>query len=252
MTRRALAGALVALICGPAASPAGPASLTLGVAASLRTVMPKLVGAYRERRDGGEIVASYGASGDLERQVESGAPIDAVVFAAPGPVDRLIAAGRAEAASRRRIATNVLVLVGGRRTPPLGFTTIERLPANELLAIGEPGAVPAGAYAKQALERLGKWSALQGRLVFAGNVAEVLTYVRRGEAAAGIVYETDARGAAEVVLLDRANGPWAPTPEVVAAVTDGGKARERAREFVAFLGSPEAQAILRGFGFGPP
>ena len=88
-------------------------------------------------------------------------------------------------------------------TLKLGFETIDQLPADEKLAIGDPGPVPAGQYAKLALEKLGKWTAIDKRLVYGGDVGQVLAYARRGEVAAAVVYATDVIGLDDVVVLER-------------------------------------------------
>ncbi len=246
----ALVWGLFAVGCGKHAAP--EATVTLAAAASLRNVVPALVEAYATSHPGTHIVATYGSSGDLRRQVEAGAPIDGVLFASAEPVDRLIAEGRAEAASRRVVAHNRLVLVGPVGGPRVTFATLGALPAGDKVAIGDPGAVPAGQYARDYLRKLGAWDALQGRLVLGGDVGAVLAYARRGEVSAAIVYRTDARGIGDVVVLDEATGEAAPRPEVVVAVVSAGHAAAQAREFLAFTGSPEGQRIFADLGFDPP
>lgn len=244
--------ALLALACGAPGQPDAEPEVTLAAAASLRRVAPDLVRAFGETRRGATIVVTYGGSGTLRAQIEAGSPIDGVLLAAPAPVDQLIRSGRADPASRRVVATNRLVLVGPATSAGVTFETIERLPSDALVAIGEPETVPAGRYAEEALRALGKWEALRGRLVYGGDVAAVLTYARRGEVAAAIVYETDAVGIQDVEVLDIARGPWAPSPQIVAAVTDGGRGATRAREFLEFAGSPAGAEIFRRHGFGTP
>ena len=63
--------------------------------------------------------------------------------------------------------------------------------------------VPAGKYGKTALESLGLWKEASGRLAEAENVRAALTFVSRGEAPLGIVYETDARAEPNVRVVAR-------------------------------------------------
>lgn len=261
MRRRTFAALLPALVLAACDRPGGgPGSGTstevvLAAAASLRGVLPELIRAHQARHPGVRLTATYGASGDLKKQVEGGAPIDAVIFAAAQQVDDLGAAGHVDPATRKVLATNQLVLIGPRgakRAEPPTFATLASLPAGEHVAIGDPGAVPAGAYARSWLTALGVWQALQGRLVLGGDVAAVLAYARRGEVAAAVVYRTEVRGVDDVVVLDEARGQGAPRPEVVSAVVRGAKAAGEAGAFLAFVGSPEGQRILADFGFGPP
>ena len=64
---------------------------------------------------------------------------------------------------------------------------------NGRIAIGDVRSVPAGLYAKVALEKLGLRSSVELKLVMAENVRAALVLVARREAPLGIVYETDAR-----------------------------------------------------------
>ncbi|MFO0762758.1 MAG: molybdate ABC transporter substrate-binding protein [Byssovorax sp.] len=232
-------------------SKSGEREVVIAAAASLRGVLPDLAARHEAAHVGVKVVATYGASGDLRKQVEGGAPIDGVVFASGKPVDDLIGKGKVIASSRRVLATNVLVLIGPKGGPKLTFATLGDLPADEKLAIGDPGAVPAGQYARDYLEKRGVYARLQGRMVLGGDVGAVLAYARRGEVAAAIVYRTEIRGISDVVELDRA-GADAPRIEVVAGVVGEGKAAAEAERFFAFMASPAGQEVFKEFGFGPP
>jgi molybdate transport system substrate-binding protein len=240
--------AVAAALSGGCKGGAADHQVTVGAAASLRNAMPSLIQAYGKDHPGAQITATYGASGDLRKQVEAGAPIDAVIFAGNQPAQALIDADLAEPGSRKVLASNTLVLIGPKGAPKIGFANIESLPANEKIAIGDPGAVPAGQYAKEYLQKIGKWSAVEGRVVLGGDVAAVLAYARRGEVAAAIVYKTEVRGIDDVVVLDEPkDGPRAP---VVGLLVRGNKAEAKA--FLGFLDAPEGQKILGDSGFGPP
>jgi molybdate transport system substrate-binding protein len=229
--------------------------LMLGVAASLRGVMPTLVDAFQKKEGaGGKIEATYGSSGDLKKQVTEGAPIDAVILASGKPIDELALSGKIDGSSRVVIATNTLVLVGSQDSKDAGlkFATIEEIAPGERLAIGDPASVPAGEYAREGLQKLGKWDDVRARIVLGGDVSQVLNYARKGEVPAAIVYKTDLHGVNDVVLLDEAKGDWAPRPEVVAAVVSESGASARAKAFLDFVKSADGQKILADYGFGPP
>jgi molybdate transport system substrate-binding protein len=242
--------ALAAVGLGCSKKPAP--GVTVAAAASLRHAMPELVAAFEKRHPGAPTTVTYGASGQLRRQVEGGAPVDLVVFASGEPVDALVTEGRAERASRRVLATNELVLVGPKGARPLTFATLTTVPPGERVAVGDPRTVPAGSYARAALEKLGEWDALRDRLVFGGDVSAVLAYARRGEVVAAIVYATEARGIDDIVVLDTLKGPAAPRAEVVEAVVAKSPSPERARALADFLATEEAQRIVASFGFSPP
>lgn len=252
MRRRHLGVLAIALALSACGKQAGGREITVAAAASLRGVLPELARAYEKEHPGVRVAATYGASGDLRKQVEGGAPIDAVIFAASKPVDTLIAAGRADAVTRRVIAQNQLILIGPKGGRPITFATLDALAPGEMVAIGDPGAVPAGQYARDYLKAIGKWDALAGKLVMGGDVSAVLAYARRGEVVAAAVYRTEIRGVADVVERDVARGPRAPRPVVAAAVVKGARGAADASDFLSFLISAAGQSILASFGFGPP
>jgi molybdate transport system substrate-binding protein len=176
-----------------------------------------------------------------------------VVFAGGKPVDDLIQKKLADAATRKVVATNSLILIGPKGGKRYTFSTLETVPVTEKISIGNPLTVPAGQYAEAALRRLGKWEAVQPHLVLAGDVSGVLAYVRHGEVSAGIVYKTEIHGIADVDVLDELTGESpAERPVVVAAVTSGSKSSAQAKAFVDFLGSPRAQHLFADYGFGSP
>ena len=223
--------------------------MLLAAAASLRGVVPELIAGYLSRHPGPEPIVSYGASGTLCSQVEAGAPVHAVLFAASEPVSRLVDAGLAQGASTSTLARNQLVLVGSAGGAALDFRTMGSMTRGQRLVIGNPDFVPAGRYARQLLDELGVWDLFADRLVYAGDVTRALAYVRRGEAEFGLVYATDVRGQQGLVVLDRADWQGAPRPEVVGAITHLGSAHPSAATFLDYVRSSEAAGHFAASGF---
>jgi molybdate transport system substrate-binding protein len=224
----------------------------LAAAASLRGVVPELIADFHATHPGPVPIVSYGASGTLCSQVEAGAPVHAVLFAAQDPVDRLVAAGLADPASVVGLAGNQLVLVGNAESPDLDLRSLGALGPDQRLVVGNPDFVPAGRYARALLDELGLWQRLGARLVYAGDVTRALAYVRRGEADLALVYATDAIGQQGVRVLDRADWHSAPRPNVVAALTPLGTAHPSAGAFFDYVRSDAAAATFAGFGFSAP
>jgi molybdate transport system substrate-binding protein len=119
------------------------------------------------------------------------------------------------------------------------------------IAIGSPESVPAGRYARDALRHAGAWDALQGKLVRAQNVRQVLDYVARGEVDAGFVYNTDAAIMPDRVAVSAQPDEARAVRYPIAAVA-GSRAPEVAAAFVAFAASPTARAVLDRYGFLAP
>ena len=136
---------------------------------------------------------NFGASGELQKQIEAGAPVDLFVSAAQRQMDELEQKELILPASRRVFARNVLVVI-----KPADSRLDLAKPADLLdaaggpIVIGNPKTVPVGQYAEESLRALGLWDRLQPKLVFSENVRQALDYVARGEVDAGFVYTTDA------------------------------------------------------------
>jgi molybdate transport system substrate-binding protein len=226
--------------------------LIVGAATSMRHVFPALTEAFEKNHPGQHIVVTYGASGEIARQVEAGAGIDMVVFAGKAPLEKLVQSGHVDPSTTKVIGTNELILIGTERSPKLTFATLDTLPDGERLAIGDPKTVPVGQYAREALERLSIWDKLERRVVLGANVAAVLAYVQRGEVAAAIVYRTEVQHLKGIVVLDVAKGSWAPRAEIWAGVVVESHNGAAARDFTHFLTAPTGLGILKSFGFGAP
>lgn len=226
------------------------ASITVYAAASLTNILKELGATYTGRARV-EVKFSFGNSATLAKQVERGAPADAFFSASAEWMGYLDEKDLIERDTRTDLIGNRLVIVAPRGE---GFKVVAKkgfdFPGafQGRLAIGDPATVPAGIYAKQALQSLGWWEALQDRLAPALDVRATLAYVERGECAAGIVYATDARVTSKAEML-------AVLPEEahrkivypVAAVK--GRASEHLRRFLTFLRSADAQETYRKHGF---
>ena len=131
------------------------------------------------------------ASSALAQQILAGAGADLFLSANTRWVDALVREGLVE--KRRNLLGNQLVIIvpAGESTP---IQEVRNLLDSEIsrISIADPEGVPAGIYAKQALVRLGLWQSLEPKVVRGFDVRQVLFFVERGDAQAGIVYATDA------------------------------------------------------------
>jgi len=116
------------------------------------------------------------------------------------------------------------------------------------LAMGNVDSVPAGKYGKAALESLGVWSSVEGKVAQAENVRAALKLVSTGEAAAGIVYMTDARADDTVKVIGTFPEDSHPPIVYPVAVTSASKNVDAA-EFMKYLQSDKAKAIFESQGF---
>jgi molybdate transport system substrate-binding protein len=247
----ALAVAVASFAVPAASAGAAERPVTVFAAASMKDVLTK-IGAAWKAETGREASFSFAASSALARQVGQGAPADIFISADRKWMDYLDKAGLIVPSSRRDLVGNRLVLIGAPDAPPVdlrqGTDLGKALGAEGRLAVGLTASVPAGVYARQALEHLKMWDAVKDRLAEAENVRAALILVARGEAPLGIVYETDARAQAGVKQL--ATFPEASHEPIVypAALTTAATS-DHAAAFLDYLGSPNAENIFEQAGF---
>jgi molybdate transport system substrate-binding protein len=228
-------------------------AVRVAAAISLKDAMTEVAAAYKAEGKG-EVGFTFGSSGQLQAQIEYGAPVDVFVSAAHTQVDELVEARLADRATKRVVAGNRLVLIvpAGAKSAPATFADLSD-PKYRRVAVGEPKSVPAGQYAAQSLKSLGLLDSLKGRLVYGANVRQVLDYVERGEVDAGIVYATDAIESGDRVRVAARAEPAAHDPiEYPAVIVSNSRRRKAAGDFLDYLGSDKAREILSRKGFTPP
>jgi molybdate transport system substrate-binding protein len=199
-------------------------------------------------------VLSFAASSALARQIIAGAPADLFISADEPWMDAVAAKGLVRPGTRSSFLANRLVLIAPiGKAPALRIQRsfpLARALGNGRLAIADPAAVPAGRYGKAALERLGVWGSVAGRLAPAENVRAALMLVERGEAPLGLVYETDARASRRVGVVGVFPAASHPPITYPVAVLRSATSPD-AEPFRRFLLSPRGKAIFRRHGFVP-
>ena len=248
---RCLAGsAIAALLLLPPTS-ARARDVLVFAAASTTDALNAIIDAYAKRSQE-KVRVSFASSSTLARQIANGAPANLFLSANEKWMDWLAERKTIDAASRRDLLRNVLVLIAPANsvaalTVAPGFALADAL-ANRRLAIGDPDHVPAGLYAKQALTKLNVWDKVAGRTARTQDVRAALALVVRGEAPFGIVYATDAKATGRVRIVDTFPRESHP-PIVYPAALVAGRDTPKARAFYAFLRSGEGRAIFSRFGF---
>jgi molybdate transport system substrate-binding protein len=240
--------ALAFVLCVPARAE----TLTVFAAASLKEALDEAARAY-EAASGQTVRISYGASSALARQVEAGAPAQVFISADEEWMDH-VESRKLLKGARVNLLTNALVLIApAGKAPKLrigpGFALAAAL-GDGRLAVADTRAVPAGKYARAALESLGVWPQVQGRLAPAENVRAALALVARGETPLGIVYRTDAQAEPRVAVVDAF--PASSHPAIVYPMGVLRDAPAAADDLAAFLSAPGTRAIWQRHGFGFP
>ncbi len=238
-------------------APARAEVITIFAAASTSTALREVAELYEADplAEGDSVRLVFAASSTLAKQIAEGAPADLFLSASAAWMDYLADLNAIERASRIDLLGNRLALITPADRPIAleiapGFPLAATLDGGRL-AIGDPDHVPAGIYAKAALEALGVWTAVADKTAHTADVRAALAMVGRGEAAAGIVYQSDlviGEAISLTALFPLASHPAIAYPFAV-TVGRGSPAVER---FYRFLRGPDAWAIFLKHGFRWP
>jgi len=245
--------AALAIACGvlSSASFAEDKGLTIFAAASMKNALDDVDAAYTAKT-GVKVVASYAASSVLAKQIDQGAPADVFLSADTDWMDYATRQKTIKPETRTNLLGNSMVLIAPKDssidkvTIAPGFD-LARLAGNGRIATGDVTSVPAGKYAKAALEKLDAWEAAAPKFAMAESVRAALTLVARGEAVLGIVYATDAKVEPEVKIIG--TFPADSHPPIIYPVAATASAGNGTDGYLAFLHSQAAKTIFEKYGF---
>lgn len=248
VARWAVAGALALALSSPCFA---ADRVTVFAAASLKNALDTVSAAWTADT-GAEAALSYAASSALAKQIEEGAPADVFISADMDWMNTLAAEEHIAYGSIVKLLGNDLVLIAPKESS-LAITladgaAIAAALGEGKLAMGDVKAVPAGKYGKAALEWLGLWPSVEGKVAMAENARAALKLVATGEAPLGIVYTTDALAepAVKVVATFPANSHPAIIYPVGRVATSENAA---AADFISYLQGAKAQSIFKAQGF---
>ncbi|HET7912319.1 MAG TPA: molybdate ABC transporter substrate-binding protein [Pseudolabrys sp.] len=226
--------------------------ITVFAAASLKNALDDTNAAFT-KATGVKVIVSYAASSALAKQIEQGAPADIFISADLQWMDYLGERKLIKPDTRFNLLGNKLVLIApadsriGNVTIGPGFD-IAKLAGSGRIAVADVNAVPAGRYARAALEKLGAWAKAEPKLAQAENVRATLAFVARDETPIGIVYETDAKVEPKVKVVGAFPGhsyPPVTYPVAATAITT----KQSVPQYLHFLRTPAAKAIFEKYGF---
>ena len=222
-------------------------TITVFAAASLKNALDDVDIAFT-KQSGIKVVARYGASSALAKQIKQGAPADVFASADLQWMDHCVR----KKDTRVNLLGNKLVLIAAKDikidhvTIGPGFD-LAKLAGGGRVATGDVREVPVGLYAKAVLERLGAWAAVEPKIAMSENVRVALGLVARGEAPLGIVYETDAKIEPAVKVIgafpDNTQDP------IIYPVALTETAKPDAAQYLSFLRSQTAKSVFEKYGF---
>jgi molybdate transport system substrate-binding protein len=249
--QRAVSALAIILLTWLAPPAARAERVLVFAAASLNAPLAEIARAH-ERITGNRVRISFAASSALARQIDRGAPADLYVSANVVWINWLEARGKIVEASKASLAGNRLVMIAPRGSVPamdsFSAPVVMQILKGQRLAIADPGHVPAGIYARQALAALGTWQQISRHLAPSVNVRAALALVERGAAPLGIVYASDAFNNSAVDVIHRfANTSHTPIQYIAAAIAgNGGRSADA---FLSELTGERSKLVFKKYNF---
>ena len=222
--------------------------LTISAASSLQDALTNIKTNFERKYPNVKINFNFGASGSLQQQISNGAPVDLFFSAAEDKFNILMKNGLIEKKNEKDLLGNEIVLVVPKDAKN-GINSFEDLTKATKVSIGTPDVVPAGKYAMETLRNINIWNSVEGKIVYAKDVRQVLTYVETGNVEAGIVYKTDALTSSKVKIIATANNhSHVPIIYPVGMIKNSSHSKE-ARLFYEYLQNEKSMKVFENYGF---
>ncbi|MDW7739678.1 MAG: molybdate ABC transporter substrate-binding protein [Bacillota bacterium] len=230
-----------------------PEKITLNISAatSLTDAINEVNVYYLQENSNLELLTNFAASGDLQTQIENGAPVDIFISASPIQMDNLEAKDLILNDTRQDLISNRIVLIT-LKDKNFDFTGFENLMDDKitLIAMGDPEFVPAGYYGRQVFDFLDlPFEEILHKFVLTGNVRQVVGYVESGNVDAGILFTSDVVNSDRVRIVAIAPDEINNTILYPVAIIASSTRTETARSYVEFLFTTVAQEIFEKHGF---
>jgi molybdate transport system substrate-binding protein len=247
---------LLLLLLATAACGFAAEQVTVAAAADLNYAMNELASRF-EATTGTKVTLSFGSSGNLFSQIQSGAPFDLFFSADEDYPKKLADVGAADPSSLSVYAMGHLVLWVPNDSPfdpqQLQMELLTQ-PAITRIAIANPQHAPYGRAAMAAIEHYGLKDKLSGKLVFGENVSQAAQFVQSGNAQAGLIAMSLARSPA----MESAGRFWTLPPDAypelkqAVVIVSASQHKKAAQALLDFVLSPEGAATLQKYGLTPP
>ncbi len=222
--------------------------LTISAAASLQDALVPIQKEFEKEYPNIKLIFNFGGSGTLQQQISQGAPADLFFSAAMDKFETLINEDLINEEDGVQLVGNEIVLVVPKDHENR-ITSFEDLSNASKISVGTPESVPAGTYAKEVLENINIWASIEGKIVFAKDVRQVLTYVETNNVDAGIVYKTDAVSSDKVQIGATADtNTHSPIIYPLGVIKDS-KHREEALKFYEYLQNEKSIKTFEEYGF---
>jgi len=118
-------------------------------------------------------------------------------------------------------------------------------------ALGDPESVPAGMYAKQALEHAKVWEAVKDKAVYGKNVRQVASYIQSQNVKAGFVYQSDVQALTDVQQSQVIPEQYHEPITYPLGIINEPENSSIVKGFIKYLKGSEAKKVFQSYGFVP-
>ncbi|MBE9011641.1 molybdate ABC transporter substrate-binding protein [Pseudanabaenaceae cyanobacterium LEGE 13415] len=225
-------------------------TITVSAASSLNDAFQELAKQW-EQDTGNKIAFNFGSTGQLAQQIERGASPDLFVAADRKQIDLLDQKGLIQSDTKALYGRGRLV-IWTKQDSSLTLNSLKDLTQPEVkrIAIANPDRAPYGMAAKQALESLGIWQAIQPKLVFSETIQQAQQYAETGNVDVALT---------ALALSIQKPGKWELVPEDLhkpldqtMAVPKSAKYPGQGKQFAAFINSQKGRPTMQKYGFVLP
>lgn len=243
----------LAILLGIAGLANAADKITIAAAADLRFAMDEIIKQFRSAQSADSIEVTYGSSGKFFTQIQQGAPFDLFFSADIGYPRELEKSGLAGAPTTPYAIGRIVLWSPSRDASRMTLKDLAD-PTIRKVAIANPQHAPYGKRAEEALKALGLWETVSAKAVYGENISQTAQFVQTGNAEVGIialslaVNPALAEKGAYYLIPDNLHQPLEQGFVVLKRAGDN----ELAKRFAAYMGKPEARAVMKRYGFMLP
>jgi molybdate transport system substrate-binding protein len=228
--------------------------VVVAAAADLKFAMDSLIAVYAKTNPDIDIKVVYGSSGNFFQQIGNGAPFD-LFFSADIDYPKQLTEKHLTLSVIHLYGTGQLVLWSKTIDPAVDKMNTLLYPSIRKIAIANPAHAPYGQRAEESLRHYQLYDKIKDKLVMGENIAQTAQYAQSGAADIGII----ALSLALSPAMQLEGGKYWLIPadshqplEQGFVLLPHAKDNKGAFQFMNFITTPEARAILKSFGFSQP
>lgn len=211
--------------------------------------MEEIKEVYTQEKPNVSIIYNFSSSGSHQKAIAQGAYVDIYITAGSQFMDNLQSKGFVIEDTRKNLLRNQIILLVPKNST--GISNFNDLTDNKIkrLAISNPNTGSSGKYAEEVLQYFGILEQVKPKFVLTKSGTEIVSFIEKGNADAGIIYATDAIGANQIKIVAIAPENSHSPITYTAAVLKASKNIPQAKEFVQFLQSDRAGSVFVKYGF---